>query len=167
MPRPRTLTLPRSSVINLPSTDEESNPDDSQFITFSSIFGQAIESIKEVFPDSNDNSFTAEDCRFGSCPGRQSTAKTQIAALLPKFTIGSMQAPCPNHEAAKILTTESLTPLAYALNCIDCKNNHGYVKTYTEGRDFMSHFNKNYADMVYYYKWGGDFLGDVNSDADE
>ena len=39
-------------IIKLLSTDEESDIDDSQFVTFSSVFDQANESIKEVFPDS-------------------------------------------------------------------------------------------------------------------
>ena len=49
------------------STDQESGLDNSLFVTFSSVFGQANESIEEVFPHSNNNSFMVEDCRFGSC----------------------------------------------------------------------------------------------------
>ena len=50
---------------------------------------------------------------------------------------------------------------------MDCKTNHSYVKSYNDGRDFVSHFDKKYADMVDYYKQGGDFLGDVNTDVNE
>ena len=66
-----------------------------------------------------------------------------MVAQLPLFTIGSMSAPCPNQEAAKDLAIESITQLAYALNCMDYKTNHGY------------------------YKRGGDFPGDVNNDANK
>ena len=116
----------------------------------------------------------AEDCRFGSCSGRQSPAVTQMAARLPKFTISPMKASCPYHEAAYGPTAESLIQWAYALNCMDCKTNHGYIETYINGKDFLSHghievynFDQNYADMVDYYKRGGDFLGDVFAKEDK
>ena len=99
----------------------------------------------------------AEDCRFGSCHDRQLRAKTQMAAQVPKITIGCMKASCPYHEAAKGLNTESITQWAYTLN-------HSYVETYNDGSDFVSHFDKNYAKMVDHYKRGGDFRGDVNAD---
>ena len=115
----------------------------------------------------NKNTYMAEDCRFGSCRCCQLPAKTQKAAQLPNITIGSMKASCPYHKVAKGLNTESLTQWAYALNCVDCKTNHGYVETYNDGKNLLSHFDKNYADMVDYYKWGGDFPGDVNTDDNE
>ena len=90
-----------------------------------------------------------------------------MTSQLPQFTIGPMKASCPYREAAYRPTTESLTQWAYALNCMDCTTDHGYIKTYNNGKDFLSHFDKNYADIVDYYKRGGDFPGDVNTDNNE
>ena len=58
--------------------------------------------------------------------------------------------PTASHDAVNKPTTESLTQWAYALNCVNCKTNNGYIKIYNDGKDFLSCFDKNYADIVIY-----------------